>query len=216
MGFLPAFLSYDRFKAIILDMKPFILSLFILLSFNSTAISFGDDLILNLTKEELRERISQVDAKTWREKIFRLKAEATLTIERLKHDPTYRAGILNQSAIERVADRFEKVHISFNAEGKNTGRCDGKTLAYVINLPTDKFKYSIFACPSLLVQEDAIITQILIHESAHIGFRASECQATAFEILSLHYSNYTNFYKSPYWKNCSSERLFQIIRQRLN
>lgn len=149
------------------------------------------------------------------ERLEQARLEAERIVALLAADNTYRANILHQQNIEKTYKTIQKLRFTWSKTGKPFGQCDPNTFAYVIKLHTKEHRNNIFNCPILLLQTFPILTQIIIHEAAHLGFEASECQATAFEVLSLHYSSFTEVYKTPYWKRCGTERLNQHFLNRI-
>jgi hypothetical protein len=149
------------------------------------------------------------------ERLEEARLEAERIVALLAADTTYRAGILYQGNIERTFKSLQNITFTWDRSGKTFGRCDGQTFAYVIKLYSKQHRYNVNICPILLLQPFSILTQVIIHEAAHLGFGASECQATAFEVLSLHYSSFEEVFRTPYWDKCSTEKLNKQFIERL-
>ena len=63
------------------------------------------------------------------------------------------------------------------------------------------------------MQEEDVLTQIFLHEAAHMGGTTSECQASKMEVLAITYSDIDKALKSGYWERCGLQKFVDRLNK---
>jgi len=168
---------------------------------------FSGKLNIPLNKEEL---ISTVQKIPKNEAYMLLKDSQKLAgsiISNYKDKFTYRNRIASERNLKKMIKTVNRLNFHYNVKGNFYSNCSENTIAYTVNIP--KFKNDIWICPMALIQTKEKVAQFIIHEVAHLAFRASECRATYIEVLTLTTQSEISdpLRNEPYWKMCKTEKL---------
>ena len=163
------------------------------------------------SREELLEEVQRIGKKGLEEKFGQAWKNTLEAYEKSSLENTNTGGFLNKNRVfKRSLSIMKKAKLMWNMDVKSWRMCGKQTMAYVVNLPN--MRHKVFICPIAYIQDVDLLTQIFIHEAAHMGGVTGECQASKMEMIVVGFSRLPSAIQSGYWDKCGLDRFLDIIQ----
>lgn len=160
--------------------------------------------------EWLNEEVKSLGEQAIRIKIESAWRRAVETIDRTIDENTYTHSIFKDNRRFKNSQRvMKKAELKWGMHMPKWKMCGENTVAYVVQL--NNMRHKVYICPSAYVQDEDILVQVFLHESAHMGGVTSECHASRMEVLALNFSDTTKGLKSGYWKKCHLQKFIDRL-----
>lgn len=184
------------FATVAIDNKPYNGSVFI-----ADSVKTREALITQLGKEAILRKIERA----------KLRVEETLL--RTEEQNTWNGGFLKKNIpFTRALKTLPRTVFEIENKNKKDPHCKGATLAYYspLNfigsfLEIAKQKKVIILCRNILIQNEDILEQVILHEIFHAAGYMGESAASKLEIIALRFSTI----KNGYWEKYQLERFIQ-------
>jgi hypothetical protein len=196
-------------------MRVIILSL-ILFSYTQYCFSleFTTSSVYLPNSDDLSLELKQLDFDQIEQKFNTAYEEALEILRTTIQENSYTHGFFGRNKrFKRALHALENAELQWSKKITSWRFCRTKTVAYVVNYGT--LRSSIFLCPIAYIQSQEVLTQIIVHEAAHLGGTTSECQASKMEMLALYFSRIEQPFKSGYWHKCGLSKFNQKLNSTL-
>ena len=106
----------------------------------------------------------------------------------------------HKSAIfSRMAQTLDRTALAMAPNGRNFSQCRPNVLSFMAHGSPYRI---IYVCQHLIAQPSIVISQTLIHETAHLIGYTNDCDATRLEIEAMVKSGEPQYYENLYVERC--------------
>jgi len=184
-----------RMKAIIIS------TILLIYSSYSFGLEFSTGTVNIPNPATYSAELEELDFDLLKEKFAGALEDALITLETTVRNNRYTFGFLGKNRrFKRALRALRRAKLVWSEDITSWRHCGKQTAAYVVQIGPNRG--NIFLCPMAYTQSREVLTQIIVHESAHLSGVTSECQASKMEMLAIYFSGIEQPFKSGYWNKC--------------